>query len=244
LLGELPADRAARVAFILATSSSWGPTDRARRADVSADLSRVHIRRTKRSTRDRVVPIVLLAHRELLEFAVRHAGGTNGLLFQRWSNHGRDIRAACKRAGIAPCSPNDLRRTFGVWLRASGAPPDLIAPCMGHKDSTMVERVYGRLPPELLAARIQDAVSQSSTASTLPVGLQDCVKHVPDTCDSTAPERRMRPMAPSRNRACKDRKTKRSRDAARDQRGSPPDGPCGNRTHDLGIKNPLLCRLS
>ncbi|MEO1336534.1 MAG: tyrosine-type recombinase/integrase, partial [Myxococcota bacterium] len=135
LIDQLQPDRAARVAFIVASSASWGPTNTAKREDVAADFSQVHIRGTKRSTRDRIVPVLLPVQRELLEFAVDNGAGAEDHLFQSWINVGRDIKAACRRAGIEPCSPNDLRRTFAVWLRRAGAPPDLIAPCMGHRDS-------------------------------------------------------------------------------------------------------------
>ena len=157
LLAELPPDRAARVAFIVASSASWGPTNDARRRDISADFTTVHVRGTKRVTRDRVVPIVLPEQRTLLRFAANNGEGPGSFLFRRWGNVGRDIKAACKRAGIEPCSPNDLRRTFATWLRSVGVPPDLIAPCMGHKDSSMVERVYGRLTADSLAAQIRAA---------------------------------------------------------------------------------------
>ncbi|MEM7676050.1 MAG: tyrosine-type recombinase/integrase [Myxococcota bacterium] len=159
LIDQLQPDRAARVAFIVASSASWGPTATARREDISADFSQVHVRGTKRSTRDRIVPILLPAQRELLEFTVENAAGTDGFLFRRWINAIRDIKAACRRAGIEPCSPNDLRRTFAVWLRSAGAPPDLIAPCMGHRDSSMVERVYGRLTTKDLAERLRSSLN-------------------------------------------------------------------------------------
>jgi hypothetical protein len=34
------------------------------------------------------------------------------LLFPPWRNVRRDPLVACAQAGIAPCSPNDLRRTY------------------------------------------------------------------------------------------------------------------------------------
>ena len=76
------------------------------------------------------------------------------------ANVRRDLLDACERAGIDPVSPNDLRRTCATWLRAAGAPPDLIAPVMGHADSRMVKRVYGRLPTDALAARLASAIGQ------------------------------------------------------------------------------------
>jgi hypothetical protein len=52
------ADRAARVAFIVATSASWKETLLALRQDVTPDLSMALIRGTKRQSRFRTVPIV------------------------------------------------------------------------------------------------------------------------------------------------------------------------------------------
>ena len=63
------------------------------------------------------------------------------------------------------------RRTCATWLRADGVPPDLIAPVMGHADTRMVERVYGRLPVQVLASRIAAAigVENCSTLVAAPV---------------------------------------------------------------------------
>ncbi len=171
LLAQLLPDRAARVAFIVATSASWRESELALDEDVSHNLSTVLIRGTKRSTRYRMVPIVSDNARSLLEYALRHAAGTDGFLFLPWVSARRDLIVACRRAGIPRCSPNDLRRTCATWLRVAGVPPDLIAPVMGHADTRMVERVYGRLPIHALASRIAAAMGPEncSTFVTAPV---------------------------------------------------------------------------
>ncbi len=163
LLAELTADRAARVAFIVATSACWRETERARCEDVDLDAGRVRIRGTKRPGRRRLVPLVSPEQRTLAAYAMRYAEGSQGALFRPWSNARRDLREACQRADIDPCSPNDLRRTFATWLHAAGATPDLLAPLMGHSDTRMVERVYGRLSVSDLARRLGGAI-----------GLTDC----------------------------------------------------------------------
>ncbi len=43
---------------------------------------------------------------------------------------------------------------YGFERRADGVPAELVAPAMGHADTKMVERVYGRLGPEVLANRM------------------------------------------------------------------------------------------
>jgi hypothetical protein len=89
----------------------------------------------------------------------------NGLLFLPWQNVRRDLAQACDRAGIEPCTPNDLRRTCATWLRQAGAAPDLIAPVMGHADTRMVERVYGRMPIDDLERRLAAAIGQTDCSA-------------------------------------------------------------------------------
>ncbi len=158
LLAELADDRAARVAFIVATSANWAESNRAQVDDFDTDLAAVHVRGTKTAYRDRIVPIVLPAAKSLLEHALRYCRGAGEKLFRPWNNVRRDLHEACTRAGIDPCSPNDLRHTTATWLHARGATPDLISPVLGHADTKMVERVYGRLPAELLAERQREAL--------------------------------------------------------------------------------------
>ncbi len=161
LLGSLPADHAARVAAIVATSARWSESSRLRREDVAADLSAVHVPGSKTERSDRVVPIVAIWQRDLLAYAMEHADGTAGLLFRPWGNVGRDLPAACEAAGIARCTPNDLRRTCGTWLRGAGVPAEIIGQVvMGHADSRMVERVYGRLSPADARALLARALGE------------------------------------------------------------------------------------
>ncbi len=144
LLAELLPDRAARVAFIVATSACWRETELAHRGDVGEGLATVLLRGTKRKTRFRTVPIVSPAQQSLLAYALEHAKGTSDALFQPWGNVRRDLADACEEAKIERCSPNDLRRTFASWQVEAGVPLFPIAQAMGHKDTRMLERVYGR----------------------------------------------------------------------------------------------------
>lgn len=157
LLAELVPDRGARVAFIVATSARLGESDRAQRGDVLPGF--VGLRGTKTPRARRIVPLVLPEQQQLVDIALARAEGT-AALFAPWGNVRRDLEAACARAGIPKCSPNDLRRTFAHWLRGEGAPSDLVALAMGHVDSRMVERVYGRLEGKDLAAALALAVAR------------------------------------------------------------------------------------
>lgn len=133
------------VAFSIATSAEWSAIWRARREDIAPDLSSVIVRGSKNSRRkERPVAVQLPAFVWLLGFARAHGDGINALFSDRSSSFRTRLREACKRAGIAPLSPNDLRRTHAKWLRLAGVTPANIAPNMGHADARMVERRYGQ----------------------------------------------------------------------------------------------------
>jgi integrase len=145
-------DRAARVAFLVATGARWSGSERVMRADVASDLTWVRLRETKTSAAERTVPIVTPDQKALLRFAVDNANGQKGLLFRPWDSKSRDFLSACNRAGIARCSSNDLRRTLAIWLRAGGVPAEVVGMVLGHSTARMVETVYARLarrPAEL-----------------------------------------------------------------------------------------------
>ncbi len=174
LLVHLTPDRAARVAFIVATSACWGEANAAQRGD--ANGNQVLLRGTKRASRWRTVPLALPAQQTLLAFALDHAAGTEGALFVHWQNVRRDLHAACVRAAIPVCSPNDLRRTCATWLRAAGVSIELISPVLGHTDTRMVERVYGKLPISALLERIR------ADAANFATGIE-CANSAPNHAD-------------------------------------------------------------
>lgn len=138
LRAELPPHRAAVVGFIAATAADWRSVELAQRADVTA--STVLVRGSKNRHRWRTVPVLPV-------FAPWVEAARDHLPFAAWGNAVRDIRAACRRANIPEVTPRDLRRSHAKILRALGVEPHLIAGMLGHADSRMVERVYGRLAP-------------------------------------------------------------------------------------------------
>jgi integrase len=202
LLGELYADHAARVAFILATGARWSESDRALRSDIDWQQGCVRLRGTKTASAARVVPIVGSSH-DLLQHAEEYGRGAKGLLFLPWGNVRRDLSTGCKRAALnaiadhlasinrqwkelsaaeqqelkerfafPPVTPNDLRRTYATWLRQHGVEPHLIGVALGHRDSRMAERVYGRMPVESLGRALAERVGDCSTGVADPVGTQ------------------------------------------------------------------------
>jgi len=155
---------AARTAFFLATACRDGELARARPEDVDLTTWLVKIRGTKTERSNRTIPIVLPEHQRLLFGALLGAPARkDGLLFGRWQNPTRDLEVACTRCGVPVVTPNDLRRSHSKWLRVNGIAPDLIAPVMGHVDSRMVEKVYGRLTPEELREELSSRIAARAT---------------------------------------------------------------------------------
>ncbi len=162
-------NQAASVAYMVATGARLGEMRRAERAHIRLDEGLVFVSSTKTRRKgrgDRYVPITPLT-RELLVHVLAATEGRRKL-FDPWANYGRDIDAACTRAGIAHCSPNDLRRTHGTWLRKAGVEPNLIGASLGHMDSRMVERVYGRLAPEALLKLLLERTGTREGQDTRP----------------------------------------------------------------------------
>lgn len=180
LLAELPADRAAVVAFSVATGAEWRAIERARVEDVTAEA--VLLRGTKRESRHRPVPVVFPWQTELLTFALDAAVGAKGLLFRPWGNVRRDLHQACERARIEPCSPNDLRRTFGHWTRGAGLAPATVGAALGHADARMAERVYAKLDARELAA-----VMRREAGLRIAPSPGHCHNSVPNSADIGAP---------------------------------------------------------
>ena len=57
----------------------------------------------------------------------------------------RDFGPAVERSGLAPLSPHDLRHTAASFLIAEGANPWMLAEILGHRDTRMIDLVYGHL---------------------------------------------------------------------------------------------------
>lgn len=90
-------------------------------------------------------------------------------LFPKWHSARRDIHAACKRAGIEPCSWNDLRRTNATLLDHAGMTSVDIGKLLGHVDGRMVETVYGQSTPASLARALEAAFANGTPTAHIDI---------------------------------------------------------------------------
>ncbi len=212
LVNALAPERAAQVVFIACTGARWSESVRAQRSDVDGPM--VHLRGTKTARALRTVPVPPTM-RGALAWALAHSRFDSDLLFAGWSNVRRDLGIACAAIGIAPVTPNDLRRTFATWLRQSGVTPDIIGAALGHTTSRMAELVYGRIKPadldrliserdpaRLLNGPSLNGESPLSVSTGTPVGHE--VAHwggsEPVSAESVSAENPVKPSAQRQNR--------------------------------------------
>lgn len=160
LLAELPENRAAVVAFIVATAADWSPAMAAKREHFTA--STIKVAGSKRSRRMREVPI--LTPFKKLAARARAWLDVHGS-FEPWGSVRRDVELACVRAKVPRISPRDLRRTHSKILRAHGISPQLIAPMLGHADGRMVERVYGKTTADVLGPLIEAELNRYTSGT-------------------------------------------------------------------------------
>lgn len=96
--------------------------------------------------------ILLQPAREILD-GVRQGriftNPTTGEPFQTDRQIRDAFKRACRDCGVRYRYPYQLRHTFASWALSSGENPLWVAKQMGHKDVSMVLRVYGRYIPEM-----------------------------------------------------------------------------------------------
>lgn len=174
-------DRAAHVAFIVATGARWSESLRAERLDIDIDARRVILRGTK-TDQSAATIAVSPAVVPLLQIALLCAPGDR-VLFRKWPAVRRDMAMACKRAGIPSVTPNDLRRTAATWLVQAGVPIFAVSKVLRHADTRMVERVYGQLPTADLGRILDASVTVPAACPT-----EDETSDTRDQCDDFATE--------------------------------------------------------
>lgn len=214
LCAALPPSRAAAVAFALATTARHAEVFRARTLDVVG--TNVDLRGTKTAGSERTVSVAPFA-RPLLAFALKHGGGRDGLMFKPWPNARRGLERACKRVGCSRVTWNDLRRTLSTWLVEGGVSDTVIAKMLGHVDTTMLHRVYGKPKHAPMAALLE---SQSAGIPAVDLGGSGERLVYVGPASKELPQHAAEPEDASKQ----------------DENG----GPTGTRTRDLRIKSPVI----
>ena len=192
---ELPEERRGWFAFALATGARRSEIERARLADLGDET--VFIRGTKTPEAAAPIAIVSL-QKPWLELARKHAleeGPTFPIWTNvlRGLDHARLRLETCSRcrAGkrddgkqrgtpdpkcprceatpkIGRVSPNDLRRSLGMWLRNAGVEPHLIGKQLRHTNSRMAELVYAKGSQGAIGTLIEAQIRAHAVPEIVP----------------------------------------------------------------------------
>lgn len=146
--GRAPEPYRTIILLMAGTGLEWGAVERLRCDDIDLKAETIHARGSKTRWRNRVVraeafvwPALRKHLRTLLPGAlVFDAVGERSALFE--------LRDACAASKVGRQRLHDLRHTYAVNALRSGLKPQVVAHQLGHKDATMVLKVYGRYIPE------------------------------------------------------------------------------------------------
>lgn len=165
LLAELSPERGAYVRVSVGLGVRLGEALRLTPENVDPD-GYVEIPGTKTAAAKRLVP-VLSIFRQMVADARAH------LPLKPWGNLYRDMAAACARANIARCTPNDLRRSHQTILEEAGVDETVRMRLMGHTTPTMNRKVYGRPRAEALRELAERAIERSQIV-VMATGREHC----------------------------------------------------------------------
>lgn len=151
-IAHLLPHRGAAVAFVIATAADFSSIFTAERGDVTDAF--VLVRGTKTGGRRRHVPrIDIMA--PFLRHALAYANPTDPM-FDDWGKMGRDVRLACRKAGVPEFTARTLRRSAATWMVQAGVPYEVAAKFLGHGSTAMLIKVYGQLAPADAARLINE----------------------------------------------------------------------------------------
>lgn len=122
--------------------------------DLDLENHTVHVHGTKNEWRDRIVLVEDWAWAFLLAAAKEKVG--NAPLFVEESGEAAtyararaEHKAGLKALGLNPSyTMHDARHSFAVRWMKEGRDPQLIANNLGHRDASMVLRIYGKYRPK------------------------------------------------------------------------------------------------
>lgn len=187
LLSQLEPRRGALVAVCVALGCRLSEAFRLLPTDFGE--TEVFIGGTKTEESRRTIPILSL-YRPLLDAARPF------LPLEPWGKAHRDLKAACKRAGIEACGPNDFRRTHATLLSEAGVDADVTRRLLGHTTRNLVDRVYGQ-PSTAALGELAEA-KLLGAAPLLDFGIVSVPEAAPDADDqegqrSGCPEKHLSP---------------------------------------------------
>jgi integrase len=148
LIEALPREHAAMEALMAATGMELQAVQRLRRRDVSTDLKTARAEGSKTPWRNRVVMATEPWAWTIVERYVATILPDALCFTARGDTVLKVHRRLSKELGLPVTTLHDWRHSYAVWCLKDGVSPTAIARQLGHKDTSLLEKVYGRFIPE------------------------------------------------------------------------------------------------
>jgi len=135
-------------ALMAATGAELGAALHLTRADVDLEAQTIHVHGRKTRWRNRIVKYESWARDFVKALTVGRIGPTPLFPDAHHADALDRFKDAQKAVGLSGHVLHDLRHTYAVNALKKGYKPAVVAHQLGHKDATMVTRVYGRFVPD------------------------------------------------------------------------------------------------
>ncbi len=149
-------------ALMAATGAELGAALNLRRADVDLDAGTIHVHGRKTRWRNRIVKYEPWAKDFIKALTIGRIGSAPLLPDAHHVDALDEFKAAQKAVGLSGHRLHDLRHTYAVNALKKGYRPQVVAHQLGHKDATMVTKVYGRFVPTDADYQVPATISATS----------------------------------------------------------------------------------
>ena len=135
-------------ALMAATGAELGAALHLTRADVDLEAETIHVHGRKTRWRNRIVRYEPWARDFVKALTIGRIGPTPLFPDAHHADALERFKDAQKAVGLSGHVLHDLRHTYAVNSLKKGYKPQVVAHQLGHKDATMVLKVYGRFIPD------------------------------------------------------------------------------------------------
>lgn len=148
LLLALPPENRAMEALMASTGMELQAVQRLRRSDVSLEMDTARAHGSKTAWRNRIVVSTEPWAWELFENYIRHHH-PDTLCFQvRGDTLLKVHQRISAEQGLTETTLHDWRHSYAVWSLKDRLKPEVVARQLGHKDTSLLEKIYGRYIPD------------------------------------------------------------------------------------------------
>lgn len=148
LLKALPPENRAMEALMAATGMELQAVQRLRRSDIALEMKTVRAQGSKTAWRNRVVVSTEPWAWEMVEGYMRTLLPETLCFHVRGDTLLKVHQRISKEQGLPETTLHDWRHSYAVWSLKDRLKPEVVARQLGHKDTSLLEKVYGRYIPE------------------------------------------------------------------------------------------------